>query len=252
MLHLESHVAMLKAPPAAPMDQFDPMAAYGTGPQVFAQLFKLWMDSNGWSHPVMARLATACMGGQGWLHSSQISSFRRAATSNPGPRTFIGVERLNFYVWRYQKEKLLIPGTESSNDYANARPITENGQLPPLGWFFEVFCGYRVPSDYDLNAVFISEDDALEYSRALGRLIRKMMMDKGLDPVEDISVLLHRSYPIRDKQRTEQMDQLIRGMTTFSPEDLQVSLPAITKLVSDLGGPDEQELLLDLLLKKRQ
>lgn len=235
-----------------PSDEFDPKTAFDTGPQTFAQLFRRWMDSNGWSHPVMAKLATAAMGGQGVLHSSQISTFRRGTAINPGPRTFIGIERLNYYVWRYRTQTLLIPGTDSSNHYAEAQPITENGELPSLGWYFEVFCGYRIPSDYDLDRPFITEAKALEYSRALGRLIRSRMVAEGLDPVDDISVLLHRSYPIRERDRRKQMEELIRGNETLSPEDLEVALPAITKLTQDLGGPVTQSALLKLLETKTE
>ena len=74
-----------KSSPLAPgdatlRDRFD------TGTQNFARLFTKWMDTNGWSHPIMVSLATACLelpDGKGWLHSSQISGLRHAPLLHP-------------------------------------------------------------------------------------------------------------------------------------------------------------------------
>ena len=65
----------------------DYLSLYAKGRRTFSLLFSRWMDTNEWSH--------ACMGGVRWLHSSQISGLRHNGLENPGPRTFIALERLN-------------------------------------------------------------------------------------------------------------------------------------------------------------
>jgi len=98
-------------PDATIRDQFE------RGVLDFSFLFTKWMDTNAWSHPVMVQLAAGCLqlpGGKGWLHSSQISGLRHGKLLSPGPRTFMAIERLNFYLHRYATEKLLLPGSTSA------------------------------------------------------------------------------------------------------------------------------------------
>jgi hypothetical protein len=224
------------------------VTAYERGPATFALMFTRWMDGNSWSHPIMTSLATACMGGgKGWLHSSQISGFRHAQTKNPGPRTFVAIERLNYYVHRYQTEHKLLPGTNSSNNYNTATSITEGGEAPPLGWWLEVFCGYRRPVDMELSGVFIPVDKVEEYSRALGRMLRDLMIENDLDVIDDLSRTLHRHYPTREAERTEAVAELILGRSTYTHEDFLLELPALTQLSAALKGPTTEDALLEAL-----
>lgn len=222
-------------------------AAYEQGPATFALMFTRWMDGNSWSHPTMTGLATACMGGRGWLHSSQISGFRHAQTKNPGPRTFVAIERLNFYVHRYQIERKLIPGTDSSNNYNQATAITEDGQAPSLGWWLEVFCGYRQPVDMELSGIFIPADKVSDYSRALGRMLRDLMIENDLDVIDDLSKTLYRYYPTREANRTEALAALILGKGTYTQEDFLLELPGLTQLSAALKGPTTEDELLEVL-----
>lgn len=210
-------------------------------------MFSRWMDGNGWSHPTMTQLAAACLGGQGWLHSSQISGLRHAQTKNPGPRTFIAIERLNYFVWRYAESKKLLPNTDSSNNYRDATPILENGQPPSVGWFFEVFCGYRVPTDIVLDTVFIPPDKVDEYCSQLGRLLRKLLAQQNFDLIDDLSVVLHRFYPTHEAQRTGRVEALIRGESRLTQVELQAELLSLSKLTGALGGPATEEELLEAL-----
>lgn len=221
--------------------------AYDQGRQVFARLFTRWMDGNSWSHPVMTRLARGCTGGsEGWLHSSQIANLRHADTRNPGPRTFVAIERLNYYVWRYQNERKLIPGTESSNEYQTAVPILADDQPPGLGWFFEVFCGYRVP-DSVLDPIKVPPDQAIRMSRALGRLLRRLMMDRGMDPVEDLSSVLSR-YTTQESTSLERIRRVTLLTQPLTADELEAELQNLTALVASLGGPcsTEDDLLSQL------
>lgn len=207
-------------------------------------MFARWMDSNGWSHPVLTSLAKAAMGGQGWLHSSQISSLRHATTRNPGPRTFVAIERLNYYLWRYTEHKELIPGTKSSNDYNQAQPITENGQPPSLGWFVEVFCGYRVPTDFDLDVCRIPESDAPKYSKNLGRILRQLMMARGQDVVDDLGGVLYAHYPTQEKVVLDLIKGTALGTKGFSGPELEEQLPNLSSFLGALDGPGTVDDLL--------
>ena len=219
--------------------------AYENGVKAFSILFCRWMDTNEWSHPTMTALAKACLNGVGWLHSSQISGLRHARLENPGPRTFVAIERLNYFIWRYATTKALIPGTESSNAYRHAYPITENGEPPPLGWWVEVFCGTRLPSDIDLRLTFFTEDQATDFSRTWGRTIRRLMAAKGIDLITDLERVVRERYPARDADRVDRLLSVIRDIHPWTPDELSMELPALTAFTAEMGGPPTEDELLD-------
>lgn len=223
------------------------VTAYSSGPRTFSLLFTRWMDGNEWSHPIMTSLATAANGGKNWLHSSQISGFRHASTTNPGPRTFVAIERLNFYVHRYQTQQQLIPGTKSSNNYNYATAITEGGAPPPLGWWFEIFCGYRRPLELDLSTPFIPPDRAEDYSAALGRLIRDLLVAQQYDLVDDLDRLIHRHYPTHEDARVAAFAGMVLGKHAYTADQLLLELPSMTRFTAALEGPATEDDLLNAM-----
>jgi len=226
------------------------LAAYADGNKVFARLFSRWMDSNGWSHPTVTRLAKAALGGkEGWLHSSQIASLRHGDTRNPGPRAFVAIERLNHYIWFYVNQKLLIPGTDNDADYKAATPITEGGQPPPLGWFVEVFCGYRQPQEFPMFMLTAMPTDKVESaSRSLSRMIRSLMSQRNLDPLEDFNSIL-KYWITNDHLSLDRLRKVVMTTEPLTPEELEEELARLTVLLQKLGAPvgDEEELLSQLL-----
>jgi hypothetical protein len=227
-------------------EKVDYTAQYQSGIQNFAKLFRLWMDTNGWSHPVMTSLLKGALDGCAWLHSSQISGFRHARTRNPGPRAFVAIERLNHYLHRFATERVLIPGTSNSNHYSQPFVILENGDPPPVGWWFEIFTGVRLPLDYDLDEPLMTESEAERISRNLARWFRRAMAVRGYDPLEDLPLLLKDLYPIREPSRQARVLGVLRSETTWSASELQEELTALTKLSAALDGPATEEGLLDL------
>jgi hypothetical protein len=225
----------------------DYSAIYARGNRTFSLLFTRWMDTNGWSHPVMVLLAKGCLDGMGWLHSSQISSLRQGKTVNPGPRTFYAVERLNYFLHRYATERKLIPGTSSSNFYADPWPVTENGAPPGVGWWVEIFCGVREPADIDLRQHFFTQDQADELTGRWATLVRKLLRDRDLDLITDLDRVLRQHYPARDVERVESLREVIIGKATWGPDALTRELPAISTLTAGIGGPVSETELLDKL-----
>lgn len=220
------------------------------GVRNFSLLFTRWMDTNGWSHPVMVNLAACCLelpGNKGWLHSSQISGLRHGKLLSPGPRTFMAIERLNYYVHRYATTKKLLPGTSSSNFYADPFVITENGAPPPLGWWVEVFCGARVPTDIDIATRFFTEAQAEGISMNWGRLVRRLLMGQGLDIVDDLDRVIRSHYPVREPERVARLLDVIHGRVQWTPEQLLMELPAVSALTAAIGGPEDEQKLLALL-----
>jgi hypothetical protein len=229
----------------------DHRGQFAKGVQTFSLLFTRWMDTNGWSHPTMVALAKASMDGVGWLHSSQISGLRHGKLLSPGPRTFIAIERLNYYVHRYSTTKRLIPNTDSSNLYSEALAITENGQPPSLGWWVEVFCGQREPTDIDLKQSYISERQADEMSNSWGTMIRKLFRDRDLDLIVELDRVLREHYPARDASRLNRIRAVIQARESWTADEFTAELPAISALTAHLGGPQSEDELLSLLRQSK-
>lgn len=222
-------------------DQFE------RGVHDFSLLFTRWMDTNGWSHPVMVSLAAGCLklpSSKGWLHSSQISGFRHGMLLSPGPRTFMAIERLNHYLHRYATKQLLLPGSTSSNAYREPFVITEGGEPPPLGWWVEVFCGARTPSDIDVRSRFFSEAEAQAFSTDWARLLRRLLISSGHDIIEELDALVRLHYPTREPARVDRLIAVVHGRADWSPDALLQELPALTALTTALGGPSTEDDLL--------
>ena len=220
---------------------------YQTGIKTFGALFTRLMDANGFSHPQMVSLTRSCLDGVSWLHSSQISGLRHCKLISPGPRTLIAIERLNFYLHRFQTQKKLLPNTSSSNAYSEAWAVTEDGEPPSLGWWMEVFCGQRVPKDIDLFESFFTSETARTTSTAWGTLVRKLFIQQELDLITQLDETLRNSYPAGDHHRMKKVRDVVMGQDTWSPDELQMELPAITALTASLGGPTtEDDLLVSL------
>ena len=227
----------------------DHKAQFADGVATFSLLFIRWMDGNNWSHPIVVSLAKAAMGGVGWLHSSQISGLRHGTLLSPGPRTFVAIERLNYYIHRYRTERFLIPGTDSSNAYSEADAILEDGAPPPLGWWVEVFCGQRIPKDIDLRTNFFTERAATEISKNWGALIRKLIRDQDRDLIVELDRILREDYPCRDTERLRRVRAVIENRHSWSSDELKAELPAISSLTARLGGPTNEDQLLKVLLQ---
>lgn len=225
----------------------DHRTQFEQGVRTFSLLFTRWMDTNSWSHPTMVALAKGAMHGVGWLHSSQISGLRHGKLESPGPRTFIAIERLNYYLHRYSTAKRLIPGTDSSNLYSTPFVITEDGKPPSLGWWVEVFCGQREPKDIDLRQHWFSDRQVEEMSTAWGALIRKLFRDRDLDLIVELDRVLREHYPARDASRLERIRAVIQAREAWSIEEFTAELPAISAFTAHLGGPADEDELVETL-----
>lgn len=218
--------------------------SYNSGVQTFAKLFTRWMDTNEWSHPVMTSLARSALGGTAWLHSSQISGLRHGKLISPGPRTFLAIAELNRCLYLYVTEKKLIPGTTGSGHYTNGYYIVEDGVPPTSGWWFEVFCGQRVPKDIDLSASFYTEYEATTISKNWAKAFRRLVSNGGYDIYEDLDKVLRLHYPAKDVDRLEIIVRVARSETVWTAEQLVNEIPALTKLIAALGGPQTEEELI--------
>lgn len=219
--------------------------SYGEGIKTFAKLFTRWMDTNEWSHPVMTHLARCALGGTSWLHSSQISGLRHGKLVSPGPRTFLAISELNRHLYLYVKEKKLIPNTTSSNNYINGYCVLEDGEPPLSGWWFEVFCGQRIPKDIDLSASFYTAEDATAMTKLWAKTFRRLAASEGYDIYEDLEKVLRLHYPAKDVDRLELITRVVRSETVWTPEQLVNELPALSKLTAALGGPQTEAELID-------
>jgi hypothetical protein len=227
--------------------EVDHLILFERGNRLFSKMFTYWMDTNNWSHPVMVNLAKSCLNGRSWLHSSQIAGLRHCNLHSPGPRTFIAIERLNYYIHRYKEHKLLIPGTDSSINYAEAFSITENGSPPPLGWWVEVFVGQRVPQDLTLDTYLFTDKQVAEISDKVGALIRRLLISKNLDLITQLDKTLWHNYPVREPDRVTKLSDVIHAKGSWSTDELVREIPALVRLFTNLGGPTTEHDLMKVL-----
>lgn len=220
-------------------------AQYDRGISTFCQLFIHWMDRNRWTHPVLIDLVRSCLDGASWLHSSQISALRQGKLRNPGPRGFIAIAELNKAMYLYKTKKQLIPNTTTDLNYLQGYAVTEDGVPPEVGWWFEVFCGQRVPKDVDLAQQFHTEIEAEAFSLGYARLVRRLMASKGYDLFESLDKVVRNYYPAGDQDRVKKLSSVLLNQSVWSPVELSLELPALIAVTSELGGPATQEQLFD-------
>lgn len=218
---------------------------YDEGIATFCRLFIHWMDSNRWTHPVLIELVRAALDGASWLHSSQITALRQGKLRNPGPRGFIAIAELNKAMFEYKTSKRLVPGTTTDLNYLQGYAITENGAPPEVGWWFEVFCGQRIPKDVDLDIQFRTDIEAADFSRGYARLVRQLMAYRGFDLFENLDKVVKTYYPAGDQDRVQKVSSVLLNQAVWTPEELRIELPALVAVSTELGGPASQEQLID-------
>ena len=223
--------------------------SYRAGNQNFSVLFSRWMDGNEWSHPIVVSLAKGVCGGASWLHSSQISGIRQGKSQSPGPRQFVAIERLNRALYTYVHEKTLIPGSSSSNNYKEARPIVlDNGECPDLGWFVSVFCGLEeLPASFTSPETSFTTRSAESFTKKYAKLVRQLMVQKELDLIYDLDHCLYQSYPARDEARLLRIRTVLTSKEVWTPEELSKELTALASFTAALGGPSSESELLSAL-----
>lgn len=231
---------------AQPNSNYEPVASFEDGPQAFAHLFSNWMDTNHWSHPVLCQLAKCSLNKVSWLHGSTVANLRRGQTRNPGPRCFIAIERLNYYLWRYADSGRLIPNTTSSRDYSKAAPILDQDQPPPLGWFLEVFSGVRHLPHANAR-VFVPVGKLSRTNRLLANLLRTLIQRRG-DLFESTPILLAQHWPGRSRRDGEAIKDLILTNKPIGAEQLSCMLPLIAAFCGAIGGPSSVQDLCKVLL----
>ena len=237
----------IQPPSDSPPETVNHREVFDQGVETFSRMFTRWMDSNRWSHPNIVSLAKSSLNGSAWLHSSQVAGLRHGKLKSPGPRTFVAIERLNFYLHRYKEHKLLIPNTQSSNLYREPDVILDGDQPPALGWWVEVFTGTRRPTDMELAERFFTEAQAAKFSKGFGRLARRLLAVNGLDIVTDLDVALHRHYTPGDNERVGTLKQVLLDETAWTQDQLRTELPALAQMTASLHGPaDEAALLAEL------
>ena len=210
---------------------------FDQGIETFCRLFTHWQDKNGWSHPVMLKLFSCCMDGATWFHSSQISAIRYRKLVSPGPRSFMAITELNRCIHEYKTRKKLLPNTTTDLDYLQAYAITEDGAPPSAGWWYEVFCGYRIPKDVPLDNPFATDDIAADFSTEVARLLRRLLAAKGYDLIEDPNRAIREIYPVGDEPRVKAFRDVLFGRHNWSRKEARVELTAIREMLETLGGP---------------
>ena len=215
------------------------------GPVQFARMFRRWMDGNSWSHPVLSKLALCAMGGTGWLHSSQIAGLRAGTLRNPGPRTFVALAVFNQALHTYRTERRLIRGTSSSRDYANAVPILDENDNPPtLGWWVEVFCGFRVPSSEFVPEYTFTDVEARQFSHSFAKWVRGLALDNRVDLIGELNTMLDVNYAVPDPQRRQHLAAVLKGDRVWKGVELTYEIPKLLDFVKPLIGElTESELL---------
>ena len=226
-------------------DAPEAVAQFEQGPVQFARMFRRWMDGNSWSHPVLSKLALSAMGGTGWLHSSQIAGLRAGTLRNPGPRTFIALAVFNQALHTYRTERRLIRGTSSSRDYANAVPILdENGNPPTLGWWIEVFCGFREPSTEFAPEYTFTDVEARQFSNNFAKWVRTLALNNHIDLIGELNTMLDVNYAVPDPQRRQHLAAVLKGDRVWRGVELAYEVPKLLDFVKPLAGElTESELL---------
>ena len=227
----------------------DLVAAYTEGNKNFAVLFSRWMDGNEWSHPIVVNLAKGVCDGASWFHSSQISGIRQGKSQSPGPRQFIAIWKLNKALYDYKHGGPLIPGSTSSNNYKDADPVVlDDGSCPDLGWWVSCFSGIvPLPKRYKSERIVFNPKRAETFSHNYARLIRKLFVQQDLDLIENLDMTVFQHYPAKDKDRVAFLKTVLTSKSSWSPDELQTELVALTSLSNALGGPSTEEDLIEFL-----
>ena len=223
---------------------------FNDGQTNFAVWFARMMDANGWSHPALVKLATACADGRAWVHGSQAHSLRYGRLKSPGPRSFAVLVYLFFVIDAFQKGTM----DEHMPDMSTHKKLIQNavilrddeGNPASIGYMFEVFCGWRVPASNTIVRNF-TEEQAAQISKAAGKRVRRLMAANQMDLIDDIA-RLKKNFS-NDKEGQELFAQVVIGQAEWKNEELEHNVTCLCHMLQKVFNQDlnSEELMNDLM-----
>ena len=224
---------------------------FGDGQTNFAVWFARMMDANGWSHPMLVKLATTCSNGKPWVHASQINSLRYGRLKSPGPRSFAVLAYLFAVIDRYQKGQSdeFMPDMTPHKKYVEKALILrdDDGNPASIGYMFEVFCGWRIPPANAIKRNF-TDEQAASVSKAAGKMVRRFMAANQMDLIDDMA-RLKRNFS-NDKDAQDVFALVVIGQAEWTNEDLDHNVTCMCHMLQKVFKQEtNSEELMNNLLK---
>jgi hypothetical protein len=218
------------------------LTRYDEGRAAFARMLDAWLKASGLPLMTWCRVAEAALGASK-LHPSQLSQLRNGLVANLSLLPFDALAAVN------EARCLIEDGRRSRVTGALREALLE---IPPLRY------GQEPASFADLACVYIGLQEppevpgwhvapkltASEISDALGRVIRRVINERGIDLLDGLSELL-RGYPSKDVARLNMLRMVAFGMAQYDESQAEDEVVAVCQALNAMTG--EEWTLLRIL-----
>lgn len=202
---------------------------------------------------------------RGWLADSKIAELRRNRFSRPLSTSYcdaLGAANQAIWLWQVKGQdqaiaKLGLPETyKVRRDWLDgahwlAHPEYADEALTPADWF-EIAAGH-LDLDYVQSPV-LAPNEGPQISEELCQLLLSLVPDLA---TRDRLRTVMRAYPVSDTNRRERLGSVLMGITSYSSEDFEAELYALSQIVRHLRGLTARdygpvELYSELTLNRTQ
>lgn len=212
---------------------------YDRGREAFGAMLRAWLASSGLSYSQLQALGKWATGGMSWISTSQLTKMRNDRSYSPAYRFIEALAASNeaIRVWREEG-----PQAARSRYGPLQRPLTA-GLMDACIWLPDPASPQRSLGFLDLIAIFVGlqpapqiaqpaivEAQASVLSDAIGRRLDQWLAARGgvRAGFQELLTL----YDVADLDRIARLRDVVIGVATFSPEQLEEELPALCWLFS--------------------
>jgi hypothetical protein len=204
-----------------------------------------WMQRLGFTHAMATALAAWVCGDSSWLQGSQLSHLRNGRMRTPQLKLFEGLAAFNgaIALWRLEGSAACVRAwgplpsqapPPSAMDSALFLWHPSQGEETPLVFhdFCDLFVGYLQLPYVDQGG--LSPGQSRTISDRIGQELDQWLIGQG--GIRQGMAQLLEAYPVSSSARRQKLRQVILGLESYSPAELDEELFALGELFTVVRG----------------
>jgi hypothetical protein len=206
------------------------------------RLIRQFFIINEYKHVQLMQMANSLTGIR-WLHSSQISTLKRAAARNLTGFPLYSLALVNRKIWEINNDKTkTLPVGTRMEDWLDKRPMMNADNTPvDIGDLWRIYFGeMEAPVFYEVDTIEIDDELAIVICSKLASLFAEISKTSEEKQITQIEKAID-GIGIRTREKTKLLKGLFLGVTELSAIEIKENAGMIARLVHALTGKEFTE-----------
>lgn len=192
-----------------------------------------WRAVNHWSPAQLADLAVRCTAGRLHVLTRELEDISLRKAIHPSPRLFKALAAIHLSVCERRAAAAAGVPVEPGDPVGFASPLTLDGSANRASWWFALYC----QEDWARDTIDLPLDwrTPADLSSRLSALLRRQMVESGLDPIADGRGALRTVFG--DNQATlNRLNLWLMGVREMDGEELHACMHRLLHVLRNSGS----------------